>query len=56
MVWNDEQFFVEAERLVNDRDKMKHMDRKCAKIAKEWGWDQVALQWEIELHHTLSKV
>lgn len=34
MVWNDEQFFAEAERLVNDRDKMKHMDRKCAEVGK----------------------
>ena len=49
VVWNDEQFFEQVARLVNDRDKMKQMGRKGAEMAKEWGWDQVARQWEGKL-------
>lgn len=46
VVWEDEQLFQCLGKLVQDRDAARTMGKRGAEMARQWGWDQVAPQWE----------
>lgn len=45
VVWDDDEFVETVSSIIKDRDKLRTMGERSAKMAKGWSWEEIAPRW-----------